>query len=84
MTGLASLWLPILVAAVGVFIASSIIYMATAWHHSDFAAVPDQARVMDALRSFNLRPGDYVMPRPGTRQESRHPSSPSSRKKDRW
>ena len=42
MVSLASLWLPILVAAVGVFIASSIIHMATPWHHSDFTPMPDQ------------------------------------------
>jgi hypothetical protein len=69
MVSLASLWLPIVVAALGVFIASSIIHMATPWHQSDFASVPDQARAMAALRSFNLQPGDYVLPRPGNRQE---------------
>lgn len=56
MVSLASLWLPILVAAIGVFVTSSIIHMATPWHHGDFASVPGQARVIDALRSFNLRP----------------------------
>lgn len=69
MVSLASLWLPILVAAVGVFIASSVIHMATPWHHSDFAPVPDQAHVMEALRSFNLRGGDYVLPRPSSQKE---------------
>ncbi len=73
MVPLASLWLPILAAAVGVFIASSIIHMATPWHHSDFATVADQARVMDALRSFNLKPGDYVMPRPAAGQNMSSP-----------
>ena len=68
MTPIASLWLPILAAAAGVFIASSIIHMATPWHHNDFAPMPDQARVMDALRSFNLRPGDYALPGPSSRQ----------------
>ena len=69
MVSLASLWLPILVAAIGVFVASSIIHMATPWHHGDFNAMPDQARVMDALRPFNLGPGDYVLPRPANREE---------------
>jgi len=73
MVSLASLWLPILVAAIGVFIASSIIHMATPWHHGDFARVPEQARVLDALRSFNLRPGDYVVPRPSSPQERAAP-----------
>jgi hypothetical protein len=64
MVSLASLWLPILVAAVAIFIASSIIHMATPWHHYDFAPMPDQSRVLDALRSFNIKPGDYVVPHP--------------------
>ena len=70
MVSLASLWLPILVAAIGVFIASSIIHMATPWHHGDFTSMPDQGRVLDALRSFSLRPGDYVVPHPRSRQEA--------------
>ena len=69
MTPLASLWLPVLVAAVLVFVASSIIHMATPWHHGDFSSMPQQARVMDALRSFDIAPGDYVLPRPANRQE---------------
>ncbi|HZI79848.1 MAG TPA: hypothetical protein VFD69_10065 [Vicinamibacterales bacterium] len=73
MTPLASLWLPILLAAAGVFIVSSIIHMATPWHQGDFGAVPDQARVLDALRSFNIQPGDYVVPRPSSRKEGASP-----------
>ena len=73
MTPLTALWLPILVAALGVFIASSIIHMATPWHHNDFKSVPDQDRVMDALRSFNLGPGDYVVPRPASRKDEASP-----------
>jgi hypothetical protein len=72
MTPLTALWLPILVAALGVFIASSIIHMATSWHHNDFQTVPDQDRVMDALRSF-LGPGDYVVPRPASRKDEASP-----------
>jgi hypothetical protein len=64
MVSIASLWLPIVLAAVAVFVVSSIIHMATPWHHGDFKPMPDQARVLDALRSFNIRPGDYVVPHP--------------------
>ena len=70
MVSLASLWLPILVAAVAVFIASSIIHMATPWHHSDFTPMPEQGRVLDALRSFDIRPGDYVVPHPQNRKDA--------------
>ncbi len=57
-----SLWLPILVAAVLVFALSSIIHMFLTYHRNDFAKLADEDRVMDALRPFNLAPGDYVLP----------------------
>jgi hypothetical protein len=35
------------------------------YHNSDFGKVPDEDRVMDALRPFNVPPGDYVFPYAG-------------------
>ncbi|MGH2567905.1 MAG: hypothetical protein ACRDGA_06160 [Bacteroidota bacterium] len=62
--GLHSLWLPILLSAVFVFIVSSIIHMAFQWWHKDeYPRLPDEDKVMDALRPFNIPPGDYMMPR---------------------
>jgi hypothetical protein len=66
MNALAALWLPILLSSVAVFIMSSIIHMMSPWHKSDYAMVPDQDRVMDALRPFGIPPGDYMMPRPSS------------------
>lgn len=57
-----SLWLPILLSAVAVFIASSVIHMVLTYHRSDFKALPSQDEVMDALRAFKIPPGEYVMP----------------------
>lgn len=57
-----TLWLPILVAAVLVFVMSSIIHMFLNYHRSDYSKVPDEDRLMEALRPFNLPPGDYVFP----------------------
>ena len=62
MVPLMSLWLPILLSAVLVFIASSIIHMALTYHRADVVQVPDEAKVMDALRPFSIPPGDYVVP----------------------
>lgn len=62
MTMLSTLWLPILLSAVLVFIASSIIHMALPWHRNDYAKLPNEDAVMDALRPFALPPGDYMMP----------------------
>jgi hypothetical protein len=68
-----SLWLPILVAAVLVFIASSVIHMFLTYHQTDFNAVPDEDKVMAALRPFNLQPGDYMMPKPANTQAMKTP-----------
>lgn len=63
MTTIAALWLPILLSAVIVFIASSIIHMAPLWHRNECPKVPNQDKVMDALRPFAIPPGDYMLPR---------------------
>jgi hypothetical protein len=60
---LTSLWLPILLSAVFVFIASSVIHMALQWwHKSDYGKLPEEDKVMEALRPFGLPPGDYMVP----------------------
>ncbi len=64
MVPLMSLLLPILISAVLVFIASSIIHMFLPWHRNDYQAVPREDEVMRALRPFAIPPGDYMMPRP--------------------
>lgn len=74
MTGLSALWLPILVSAVAVFVASSIIHMATPWHKSDYPKLPNEDKVRDALRPLAIAPGHYFLPRPSSREEMRSPA----------
>lgn len=74
MTAIAALWLPILVAAVLVFVASSIIHMAPLWHRNECPALPDQDRMQDALRPFNLRPGEYMLPRAANMKDCKEPA----------
>lgn len=69
MTPLAALWLPILLSAVIVFVASSIIHMASPWHKNDYAKLSNEDQVMGALRPLNIAPGDYLVPRPGSMAE---------------
>ncbi len=69
MTELTALWLPILLSAVVVFIISSIIHMATPLHKNDFKKLPDEAKVLDSLRSFNIPEGDYMAPTAGSMEE---------------
>ena len=63
MVSVLDLLIPIVVSAVFVFIASSIIHMATAWHKHDLMKVPDEDGVMNALRAFKLPPGNYAFPK---------------------
>lgn len=49
MVALSSLWLPILVSAVIVFIASNVLWMALPFWHRDYGKLPDEKTVIDAL-----------------------------------
>ncbi len=64
MTPLSALWLPILVSAVLVYIASTIIHMLLQWWHAtDYPKLANEEKVMDALRPLAIPPGDYMVPR---------------------
>jgi hypothetical protein len=73
MVPLFSLWLPILLSAVFVFVASSVIHMVLGYHQNDYAKVPNEEGVADALRQFNIPPGEYMMPKPATAKEMNTP-----------
>ena len=68
-----SLWLPILVSGVVVFIASSIMHMVLPLHRSDMRKVPREDELLDAFRRINVPPGDYGVPHPGSMAETRSP-----------
>lgn len=73
MTSLYALWLPILLSAVIVFVASSVIHMAPLWHKGDYPKVPNEDRLRDALRPLTIPPGDYMVPRVSSGKEMRSP-----------
>jgi hypothetical protein len=62
MSVLLVLWLPILLSAVIVFVASSIMHMVLPYHKSDYGQLPDEDKVLTALRAANLKRGLYVFP----------------------
>src|SRR5581483_7706261 len=74
MDSMFSIWLPTLVAAVIVFVLSSIIHMASPWHKNDYPRVPNEDAVMDALRPLNIPPGEYMVPRPENMSELKTPA----------
>jgi hypothetical protein len=59
---LVQLWLPILLSAVCVFVASSLIHMVVKWHASEYRPLPNEDDVRAAIRKGGLAPGQYVMP----------------------
>lgn len=59
---LIALWLPILLSAVIVFIASSIIHMVLPYHRSNYKKLPDEDNLRKVLRAANLKPGLYHTP----------------------
>ncbi len=69
MTEMSALWMPTVLSAVGVFIASSVIHMVSGWHKNDYLAPPNQDALGDAMRPFNLQPGDYMIPRPASMKD---------------
>lgn len=73
MVDMSSLWLPIVLAPVAVFIASSVIHMATPWHKSEYPKVPDEDALRRALGPLNIPPGDYSVPRCDSMQEMQSP-----------
>jgi len=73
MIELSALWLPIVLGAVFVFVASSIIHMGPFWHKNDFPPLPDEQKARAAIGSLGVPPGDYMLPRCNTMAEMRSP-----------
>jgi hypothetical protein len=62
MVPLTSLWLPILLSAVIVFVASSIMHMVLPYHRSDYRPLPDEDKILPVLRAAGLKQGLYNFP----------------------
>lgn len=67
-----SLWLPILLAAVIVFIASSVMHIVLTYHRADVKPLPNEDRVRDAVRG--TAPGVYVLPYAATPKDMGTPA----------
>ena len=81
MVPLLSLAVPILVSAALVFVASSIFHMVLTYHHSDYQKLPSEDEIQEALRRYNIPPGDYLMPRPASMKDMRNPEYLAKREK---
>src|SRR4051812_22403218 len=61
---LTELLIPTVVSAVLVFLLSFVLHMLLPWHKTDYAKLPNEAGVLDALRALSIPPGEYMAPRP--------------------
>lgn len=73
MVTIGSLWLPIVLSAIAVFVVSSLIHMLLTYHQSDFKGLPEEAQAMDALRPLAIPPGEYLMPYATSNDHRRSP-----------
>ncbi len=62
MAFLTALWLPIVLSAVIVFVASSIMHMVLPYHKGDYRPLPEEDKALAALRSLGLTRGLYIFP----------------------
>jgi hypothetical protein len=62
MNALLSLWLPILLSAVVVFVISSLIHMVIKWHAPDYHGFTNEDAVRAAIGAGKPAPGHYVTP----------------------
>jgi hypothetical protein len=73
MVELTALWMPIVGSAILVFVASSIIHMALPVHKNDYQKLPNEDKVLEALRAQGIGPGFYHFPRCESHKEMKNP-----------
>lgn len=74
MVPVVSLWIPILLSAVIVFLASSILHMVLTYHSTDMRKLPREDDLLEAIRRANVPPGDYGAPHPGSSAGMKDPA----------
>ncbi|MGQ0813897.1 MAG: hypothetical protein ACT4O1_05470 [Gemmatimonadota bacterium] len=74
MVSILSLWLPILLSAVAVFLVSWLIHAVLKYHQTDFARLPSEDEIADSLRRYNIPPGEYMMPYGGGMEAMKDPA----------
>ncbi len=66
-------WLPILCAAVAVFLVSSVLHMVLPYHQKDYGKLDNEEAVLAAMRDAGVRPGQYMFPCAGSYKEMSTP-----------
>jgi hypothetical protein len=81
MVPITSLWLPILLSAVIVFVASSLIHMVLRYHRTDYSRLPAEDDILAAFRNASVAPGDYLFPWGGSPAAMKDPAWIEKRKR---
>lgn len=66
---LAELWLPIVLSAVLVFVASSVLHMVLPIHRGDYRKLAGEEQVLESMRSAGVTPGTYMFPCPASMKD---------------
>lgn len=69
MVHLTDLWLPVLASAAGVFVVSSVVHMVFRYHNHDWGRLPDEDRMLGAIRDAGVPQGAYRFPFAESMQE---------------
>lgn len=73
MLSLSQLWLPVLLSAVFIFAASSVIHMVVKWHNSEYRPFSNEEAARAAIREGAPAPGQYVVPYVADMKQMRQP-----------
>jgi hypothetical protein len=74
MVSLEQLWMPIIAAAVAVFVVSSLIHMVFKWHNNEYRKLPNEEEARAALRASAGSPGIYFVPHMSHHKEMNEPA----------
>jgi len=69
-----SLWIPVIVSAIVVFVGSSIVHMALQYHRADYRALPNEDAVREVLGKAGGAPGVYITPYCKDMKETKEPA----------
>lgn len=73
MVSMLELWLPVLMSAVFVFFASSVIHMCTPLHKGDYSRLPGEDAILESMRKEGVGRGGYMFPYAGSMKEMGSP-----------
>ncbi len=84
MTELTSLILPVLITTVACFFLSFLMWAVLKHHEKDIQFYPEQDKLLDFVRSSNVKPGTYMFPTCADRKDFKDPAMMEMFNKGPW